>query len=309
MSGLVLFLVSVLTLAAVYVVLSLALNIETGVDGLWDLGIVSFFCAGAYAYAIFTAAPPGEYSKYHFGLNMPIIVGVIAAGIVGMILAYLIGTPSLKLKNEYFLITTFAFAEVINQIVTNEAWLTNGVAGLYQLPQPFKEMFSPSVYSFVLLALLVCAAAVVFYVAERFTRSPFGRSLKALRENEPLAITAGLNPFHFHIRSFIIAGGIAGVAGAFYVWYNTVAMPPMFSADITFFAWTAIVIGGMGNNRGVTLGALIFVLAGESLRFFHLSSEMAIRVASIRLAIIGLLLILILKWRPEGIMPERKEKY
>ncbi|ATW27758.1 branched-chain amino acid ABC transporter permease [Candidatus Formimonas warabiya] len=309
MSGFLLFMVSILGLAMIYAVVALALNLEAGVDGLWDLGIVSFFGVGAYVYTIMTIGPPDAHQKYLFGFGLPIWAGVLAAGVMGALIAYLIGLPSLKLRNEYFLITTFAFAEVIRQVLTNEAWLTNGVAGIYRMPQPFKAYFAPSAYPYILLLILLTAVLVVYFIVQRLTASSFGRSLKALRENEALAMTAGISPYRFHIRSFVIAGFFAGVAGAFYVWYNTVVIPAQFSSDITFFAWMAIVIGGMGNNIGVIVGSIVFVLVGELMRFLHVSSDMAVRLASLKLAFIGMILIAILRWRPEGIFPERKAKF
>ena len=115
MESLLLFLVGILSLAAIYVVLCLALNLEAGIDGLWDLGIVSFFGIGAYTYVLLTAPAAEHHQNYVLGLGLPIWIGVVAAGVMGGIVALLIGIPSLRLKREYFLITTLAFAEVIRQ--------------------------------------------------------------------------------------------------------------------------------------------------------------------------------------------------
>ncbi len=309
LTGTALFLSSILTLAAIYAVIALALNLEAGVDGLWDLGVVSFVAVGAYTYTMLTVSPASAGQSYIMGFGLPMWVGVLAAGIAGSIVAFLIGKPTLKLKNEYFLITTFAFAEVIRQILTNERWLSNGVAGVYNLAQPFKTYFTPSVYPYILLLLLVIIVFIVYVVVHRLTYSTFGRSLKALRENEPLALTAGIRPDRFHIRAFVIAGFFAGTAGAFYVWYSTVITPSLFTSDITFFVWMAIVIGGLANNKGAIVGSVIFVLAGESLRFLDLGSGFAVRMASMKIAILGLILIAILKWRPQGILPEKKVKF
>jgi branched-chain amino acid transport system permease protein len=309
MGGPALFIVSSLTLGAVYALLSLALNFECGVDGLWDLGIVSFFGIGAYTYAIFTIGAPEKMQVYKFGLHLPIIVGVVAAGCMGVVLAYLIGSVSLKLKNEYFLIVTFAFAEVIRQILVNEKWLTNGTAGLYRLAQPFKQYFGPGTYPYILLGLMLVVIAIVFFFMRRLTGGPFGRSLSALRENEQAAVTAGIGPHRYHKKSYMFAGFVAAVAGAFSIWYATLATPGQFTSNVTFVAWTAIVIGGIGNNSGAVLGAFLLILVQDLLRLVPASATLAIALSSVRLALVGAILIAVLRWRPRGILPERRRHY
>ena len=305
MEGLLLFGISLLSLGAIYAVLCLALNVEAGIGGLWDLGIVSFFGVGAYTYTLLTTGPAESHQHYLLGLGLPMAVGLLAAGIAGGLVAYLIGLPSLRLKREYFLITTLAFAEVIRQIYANEGWLTNGVAGIYGLEQPFKDLFSPNAHTYVLFLLLIAAVAVVYLIVQRLALSPFGRVLRALRENEALAMTAGYRPFHYQIRVFVVAGFVSGVAGAFYVWYNTLIVPSQFTADVTFFVWTAVIIGGIGNNRGALLGGFLFILLHDLLRFVQVSSDLAIVLTSLRTALVGAVLILVLRIRPEGLAPER----
>jgi len=307
MTGLLIFMIGVLTLGAIYAILCMALNLEAGIDGLWDLGLVSFFGVGAYTYTLLTCEPAGAGQHYLLGLGLPMWVGVLAAGVMGALIACLIGLPSLRLRKEYFLITTLAFAQVLQQIYANEQWLTNGVAGIYGLPQPLKDHFSPSVHTYALFLLLLVAVAVAYFLVQRLALSPFGRTLKALRENESLAITAGINPFSYHLRSFATAGFLAGIAGSFYVWYNTLVVPGQFSANITFFVWTAVIIGGLGNNRGVLLGGFLFMLINDLLGFLQVSSEMAQVLTSIKTALIGMILIVILRLKPTGLCGERKE--
>ncbi len=307
MEGLLLFLAGLLSLGAIYGIVCLALNLEAGIDGLWDLGIVSFFGIGAYTYVLLTAAPAEGYHEHVLTLGLPLWMGVLGAGIAGAVVACLIGLPSLRLRREYFLITTLAFAEVIRQIYTNETWLTNGVKGIYGLEQPFKSLFDPTTHVYVLAGFLLVLALVAFWIVQRLTRAPFGRALKALRENEPLAMTAGLKPFAYHMRAFILAGTLSGAAGAFYVWYNTLIVPSQFGAEVTFFVWTAVIIGGLGRNLGAFLGGFILILLYDLLRFIQVSSDLQIVLTSVRTALIGLALILILRLRPQGLFPERPE--
>jgi branched-chain amino acid transport system permease protein len=224
---------------------------------------------------------------------------------MGGIVALLIGIPSLRLKREYFLITTLAFAEVIRQVYANEIWLTNGVAGIHSLAPPFRDALAPGAQQLVMFAIFVFAVAVVYWLVQSLTVSPFGRALKALRENEPLAMMAGINPFSHHVRAYVVAGVFSGIAGSFYVWYNTLIIPGQFVADVTFFVWTAIIIGGIGNNRGVLLGGLLFIILHDALRFLPMGNDMAVTASSIRTALVGVVLILVLRWRPEGILAEQ----
>ncbi|MGE0210786.1 MAG: branched-chain amino acid ABC transporter permease [Parvibaculaceae bacterium] len=307
MEGLLLFLAGLLSLGAIYGIVCLALNLEAGVDGLWDLGIVSFFGIGAYTYVLLTAAHGESYHEHVLAFGMPMWVGVIGAALAGAAVAWLIGLPSLRLRREYFLITTLAFAEVIRQIYTNETWLTNGVKGIYGLEQPLKSLVDPTTHVYVLAVLLLLLALLAFWIVQRLTAAPFGRALKALRENEPLAMTAGLKPFSYHIRAFLVAGALSGAAGAFYVWYNTLIVPGQFGAEVTFFVWTAVIIGGLGRNLGALLGGFILILLYDLLRFIQVSSDLAIVLTSLRTALIGLALVLILRLRPQGLFPERPQ--
>jgi branched-chain amino acid transport system permease protein len=135
--------------------------------------------------------------------------------------------------------------------------------------------------------------------------APFGRALKAIRENESLAITAGITPNRQNLMVYVLAGAISGLAGVFYVWFNTIVTPGQFTSDITFFVWTALIIGGLGSLRGALAGGFIFVILHDILRFIPVSGEAAATVSSLRTALIGLVLIAILRWRPRGIFPER----
>lgn len=307
MEGLLIFGVSLVTLGAIYGMVCLALNLEAGAGPLWDLGIVGCFGVGGYTYVLLTAGPAADYQQYLFGFGLPMWVGAIGAAAVAGIVAWLIALPTLRLKREYFLIVTLAFAEVIRQIYANEEWLTNGVAGIYDLRQPMKQAVPASDYGYVLMALCVSGLFVVWAVTHRLVHSPFGRSIKALRENEALAITAGIDPRRVSMRLYVTAGAITGFAGMFYVWYNTLIVPSQFRSDFTFFIWAALIMGGIGNQRGALVGAFVFILLHDSLRFLQVSGEMAVALTSLRTALVGLVLVLFLRFRPDGIFPERPD--
>ncbi len=305
MEGILLFAVSMGTLAAIYGMVTLALNLETGTGPLWDLGIVSFFGIGAYTYVLLTAAPAEAHQHYVLGLGLPMWMGALGAAAAGGFAAWLIGLPSLKLRKEYFLIVTLAFAEVIRQLYINEDWLTNGVAGIYGLEQPLRGLVPARQYGYVLFGLALAGLIGAWLLTRHISLSAFGRSCKALRENEALAITAGIDPRRTSMTLYVLAGAITGVAGMFYVWYNTLIIPGQFTSDLTFFVWAALIIGGVGSSRGALLGAFVFILLHDSLRFLQVSGEMAVALTSLRTALIGAVLILILRFRPDGIFPEK----
>ncbi|MFE3836523.1 branched-chain amino acid ABC transporter permease [Pseudogemmobacter sonorensis] len=306
MEGILLFAVSIGTLAAIYGMVTLALNLETGTGPLWDLGIVSFVGIGAYTYVVLTTGPAASYQHYLYGFGLPMWVGMIGAAVAGAIAAWLIGLPSLKLRKEYFLIVTLAFAEVLRQIYINEDWLTNGVAGIYGLAQPFRGLVEPRSYGYVLFGLSIAGLLAIWYATRMISLSAFGRACKALRENEALAITAGVDPSRTSMVLYVLAGAISAVAGVFFVWYNTLVVPGQFTSDLTFFVWAALIIGGVGSSRGALFGAFVFILLHDSLRFLQVSGETAVALTSLRTALVGLVLILILRFRPDGLFPETR---
>ena len=308
MEGSLLFLMNILTVGAIYATMCLALNFSAGIDGLWDLGLVSFFGIGAYSYVLITAPEAASHQDYILGLDLPMWFGVLVAGVIAWMLAVLVGLPALRLKREYFLITTLALSEVLRQIYSNELWLTNGVAGIYNIAPPFRNLGSPATSGLFLFILLVAISIAVLLLARHITASSFGRSLKALRDNEDLAKTARINPFSSHITSYSFAAFFCGICGGFYTWYTTIIVPSMFMPDVTFFVWTALIIGGLGNTWGAYFGGFIFILIQEGLRFLPFSGEAATTITSIRISLIGLILVLILRIRPEGLIGERPLK-
>lgn len=309
MDGFLLFATSLVTLGAIYGMVCMALNLEAGVGPLWDLGTVGCFGVGGYTYVLLTAAPAADYQHYVLGLGLPMWAGALGAAVVSGLVAWLISLPTLRLRKEYFLIVTLAFAEVIRQIYANEGWLTNGVAGIYGLTQPMKAgIADPTRYPYVLMAICLLGLAAISLYTRQMARSPFGRSIKALRDNEALAITAGIDPTATSRRLYVIAGALTGISGMFYVWYNTLIVPNQFTSDFTFFIWAALIIGGIGSQRGALVGAFIFILLHDSLRFLQVSGELAVALTSLRTALVGLVLILILRFRPDGLFPERVQR-
>lgn len=302
MSGVFVFLASTLALMGIYVILATILNLEAGWGGLWDLGMAGLLAAGAYSYVILTVASDAIV----FAPGLPLWVGIVGASLTSGALAFLIGIPSLRMRGEYFLITTFAFSVVVLQLITTERYITLGATGFHDIARPFEGAVSARDYNFVLLAIVIVVAIVVWLIVDRLARAPFGRLLRALRDNEAAAQSVGKNITRARLQTFVIAGLLIGAVSPIYVWYVRSLSPHHFHVTLAFTVWTALVIGGMGSRWAPVFGAVLLIGMTEAVQFLQISAEHAVLLASARPIIIGLALILILRFRPQGLTPEAK---
>lgn len=308
MSNILLFLSGVIILMGIYALLTLSVNLQYGYAGLMNFGIVGFVAVGAYTYAIVTRGAPVGQDAYLFYFNQPWWVGFIASGVVTTIFALIIGLPTVRVGGDYLLIVTFAFAEVIQDLLSNEAWLTNGTRGYINIQQPFRELIPGQNYQFFLAGLIVLIVMAVYLIAQRVGKAPFGRSLRAMRDNEPAAMATGKNIFSFKMRIFLVGAAICGIAGAMYSWYMTLALPSLFGMSVTFAAWIAVVIGGTGNNKGALVGTIVLLGAQQALKFISTTPELTPMISSIQLILEGLVLIVILRFWPLGLVPEKSPR-
>jgi branched-chain amino acid transport system permease protein len=305
MSNIPLFLAGVISLIGIYALMTLAVNLHFGYAGLMSFGIVGFLALGAYTYAIVTVGPPVGEDRYLHGFGMPWWVGFIAAGGVTALFALLIGLPTLRVEGDYLLIVTFAFAEVIQKLLSNEGWLTNGTRGFINIHQPFRDLIPGRNYQLFLAALIVVIVLICYLISQRVGTSPFGRTLRAMRDNEPAALATGKNVYLFKMQIFLLGAAMIGIAGAMYAWYMTIAMPSIFGMEVSFAAWIALVIGGQGNNKGAILGAIVLLGAPQATKFIQLTPAVAPMISSLQLIIEGLVLVLILRFWPAGLLPEK----
>lgn len=300
------FISGVVIVVAIYAMQALSLNLKAGMAGLIDLGVVGYFAVGAYAFTLVTAPAPTALDKYAFGLGWPLWTGFIIAPIVTGIFALIVGMPALRLRGDYLAIATYAFAEVIRALFANEPKIANGVVGFNSLHQPWREFFTSGPwYQYFYMVLVLAVLFGLFVILSRLNRGPFGRSIRAIRENEAVAVSVGKNVTSMRIKSFVLGGMVAGLAACFYVCFQTLIVPKMFVPEITWTVWIAMTIGGMGNYLGVIIGTFVLVGAQESTRLIQASPSLAPVLASARLIIMGVILILIIRFRPKGILPER----
>lgn len=316
MEGWLVFLAAVLTNALIYGLLALGLNIHFGYSGLLNFGHVAFFAAGAFTSALVTLPPPGsaDYSgSYQIGLGLPVIIGLMAAAGAGGLLALLIGMTSVRLGGHYLAIATFALAEIFALFLANEEWLTRGEFGISAVPQPLRTLVtSGNAYVGLFLVMAAIVLALSFLLVQRLTRSPFGRVLRGIREDEEAARSLGKNTTRLKLKAFVVGGALAGLAGS--VWVHSIGAVHVgqFVPIVTFNVWLAMLLGGVGNNVGVLVGAAILVALRESTRFLgdvpgmdSLTRANPTLLPSLRFIVIGLGLVLVVRFAPDGILPEK----
>jgi branched-chain amino acid transport system permease protein len=313
--GILSFLASFAVMASIYAIFSLGLNVHWGYTGLLNYGIAAFFAIGAYTSALVTTplptGPLADYVDQAIGFNQPIIVGVLAAAILSGLLAIPIGLLTLRLKESYLAICTTGLAECIRLFFQNERWLANGPEGLVGLPQPLHDLVAPQYYHYVYLVIVLVFLALIYFALERGIRSPWGRVLRAIREDEVMAEADGKTVFLFKLQSLALGAVIMGIGGALYAHYAAAIQPGLFTGLFgTFIIWAMLTVGGTGNNKGAILGAFV-VWALWSWSTFLISRVMPAglqtRAPFIRYILIGLILVIVLLKRPRGIIGEEKQ--
>jgi len=288
------YLVAILTLVAIAAITALALNIQWGLCGMINFGLAGFFALGSYTCALLALAGvwPG------FAIGGAVVVCALAAGAVSLL--------SARLSEDFLAITTLGFAEIVHLVALHENWLTRGSLGLPGIPRPFAEWFGGEGYPLVLMLFAWALLLAVFTVLELLARSPFGRALRAVREDEMVAAALGKNVLWLRVRAFAIGGGVLGVAGSVHAFHYTYIDPSQFTPIMTAYAFMAVIIGGRGSNRGLLLGAVSVMVLLEASRFLKdfVGVVDSTQLAALRLIAIGAGLILLLIYRPGGLLPE-----
>ncbi|PRX29293.1 amino acid/amide ABC transporter membrane protein 2 (HAAT family) [Orenia metallireducens] len=297
------YLIFFLIICGIYGIMTLGLNLQWGYTGLFNIGVAGFWAVGAYTSAILTKPPVPEHLG---GFNLPFIVGILAAAVVSGIIAFLIGIPTLRLREDYLAIATIGIAEIIRLIVKNEEWLTNGVRGISGIPKPFHSLLG-NAYNFFYLILVIVVLAIIYFIIQRGIQSPWGRVLRAIREDEEVATTAGKDVFRYRLESLILGAMIMGVGGAIYAHFTSFISPEAFKPmQGTFLVWVMLIIGGSGNSLGALLGALITwsIWSGTEILTSFLPSAITTQAAAFRVILIGVLLEVVLLTKPEGLLGE-----
>ena len=294
-----------LVFASVFAVMVLGLNLQWGSTGLFNVGVAGFVAIGAYTSALLTTPDvPGRVG----GLGWPIAAGWIGAMLSSGVAGLIVGTAALRLRHDYLAITTFGFAVVAQLVALNAQWLTGGPFGVQFIPKPWQGAFGSGVaWNVAYLAIVVLLLALAYAGLERLVRSPWGRVLRAVREDEEAAASLGKSAFRFRLQAFVIGSMLMGLGGALYAHFVGFVAPEDFLPILTFQLWAMLIVGGSGNNRGALLGAYLvwgfWAVSGGLLRSLVPQAEQA-RAASVQVVLIGVLIALMLLWRPRGLVGE-----
>ncbi len=280
------YILRVLTMAMLYMVLALGLNIVPGFNGLLDLGFVGFYGIGAYTAGLLTV---------HFGISFWIIVPLAALN--GALWGILLGAPTLRLTGDYFAIVTFGFSELVVMTMRNELWLTRGPMGLPGIAPP--SIFGHEItldweYFYLVIFLLI----VVVFIVSRLQDSKIGRAWFGIRENEIAAQCCGINLIQYKVTAFAISASIGAAGGAFFANWFKFIHPDMFKFWESVLILCLIVLGGLGSIVGTMLGALVMIPLFEILR-----TVLPQELFNARYLIYGATLVIMMRLRPDGLLP------
>ncbi len=299
--------VDIATLVLIYVMLGLGLNIVVGFAGLLDLGFVGFYAVGAYTYALL----------YHWG-GWSFWEALPFSGAMAALFGFILGFPVLRLRGDYLAIVTLGFGEMIRLLLINLNTLTGGPDGISGIPKPsvfglemtrrasteggttFHDFFGLTfqnqhmvIYLYMMALLL---ALVTLFVSTRLIRMPVGRAWEALREDEIACRSLGLNPTRIKLSAFTLGATFAGFGGAFFAARQGMVNPESFTFIESALILAIVVLGGMGSQVGVILAAILLTVLPELAREF----------AEYRMLMFGLVMVLMMMWRPQGLLPMKR---
>jgi len=298
--------VDIATLILIYVMLGLGLNIVVGLAGLLDLGYVGFYAVGAYTYAMLS---------HYYGLGFWVCLPL--AGLMAALFGFVLGFPVLRLRGDYLAIVTLGFGEIIRILLRNLTQWTggpNGISGIdkptlfgltfeRRAPEgmtPFHEYFGipyNSEYKVIFLYLIALLLVLLtLFVINRLLRMPIGRAWEALREDEIACRALGLNPTLIKLSAFTLGACFAGFAGSFFAARQGLVSPESFTFIESAIILAIVVLGGMGSQLGVILAAIVMILLPELMREF----------SEYRMLMFGLLMVVMMIWRPQGLLPMQR---
>jgi branched-chain amino acid transport system permease protein len=269
------------------------------------VGVVGFFVVGAYAVAILSGPPAPDRVG---GFDLPVPLGLLAAMLAAGLVALVVGVPTLRLREDYLAIATFGIAVTIQLVALNFETLTGGTHGRVSAPRPLAGVFMDRVgANLFFLALTVAILAAAYWALERMVRSPWGRVLRAIREDEMAANSLGKNPFAYRLQAFVMGAMLMGLGGGLYASFIGYVSADDALPTLTFQIWVMLIVGGSGNNKGAVLGAVaVWGLWSFSGWFMAavLPSAFQVRAGALQVILIGLVLALVLVLRPRGLIGE-----
>lgn len=296
MDPLLLYGLNVVVYIGIFAIIAISLNLEYGFTGLGNFGKVAFMLVGAYSYALLAEV------GVHF------IPALIISALVSAFFGLLVSLPALRLREDYLAITTLTFGEILRLIVKAEDWIANGVWGITVPPAISVEGAQFSTGLLVNIGLVFFCLAVSFVFAQLLTNSPYGRIMRAIREDDIAADSLGKNKFKYKAQVFMMGSAIAGLGGALLAQYIGYIEPQMFLPLVTFTIWIMVIIGGPGNNWGVLIGAMLVQLFERGTAIIKDYITLPIDPSNVQYILFGILIILIMMYRPGGLFKESKIK-
>jgi ABC-type branched-subunit amino acid transport system permease subunit len=290
------YLVSVILTAGIYAIFALGLNLQWGYAGLLNFGHVAFMAIGAYTTVLLSMN------------GVPIILAVLAGMVLAGALGAFLGVATLRLHEDYLAIVTIGFSEIIRFILLNWSSLTRGSFGLYGYPRPMEGLVSHEDYNLLLAGVVIVVLLLVYALIEVLAKSPWGRVLKSVRDDEAVSVSLGKNAFSYKVQSLALGSAIAALAGSLLAFYLQYINPNNFQPIETFYAWIMVILGGSGSNRGTIAGAILLWGFFSTTRFLEGYVSLSPSASgALRMVIIGMILIALMMFRPQGLFGRKEE--
>lgn len=289
------YLIHILSLMGIYMLLALGLNLVVGYAGLLDLGFIAFYAIGAYVSAILSC------KGISFWVGLPFVIGISCS------VRYLVGLPIMKLRGDYLAIVTLGFGEITRLFLNNMDNLTNGPKGLPRVGEtlmPLKILNLPLQEEYQFFYLILSFVVLGIFIVHRVEKSKYGRALVSIREEAVAAEVCGVPVHRIKLFVFTLSAGFAAAAGAIYAHWIGFVSPESFTFWESVFLVCMLILGGIGNLKGILLGTFLLVGLPEWLR-----SVLGSDFAMYRMLIFGLLLILMVLFRPQGLLPEKRHEW
>lgn len=298
---------AILTEASIFAVLALGIDMIWGWAGDFDLSAYAYFALGVYVTLVLTIGKPKSPVEYVLGSHLPYLLAVAIAIVVVVAFASIIGAIALRnLREIYFSITTFGAVWAIYYFVENYTPLFNGYNGVFGLYDPMGSGLAYPTYHYLFLGFCVVVLVLVYLLVQRLSKSPFGRMVRAVRDDEMAASVYGRNVFWSKYRTYLFGAGLAGLSGGLFAAYIGAFNPLDWKPTEIFVLYAAILVGGRGNPKGVVLGSfIVYVGFVEMTRYIPSPAARPELGPALRQILIGVLIIVMLRFRPSGLLPER----
>lgn len=298
------YLVFFVTVAAIFSIATLGLNLQWGVSGQFNAGVVGFVAVGGYGLAVLTM-PVSE--QLLVKLNLPFALGLAGSLVVCAVVALVVGLATLRLRSDYLAIATFGIATSIQLLANNLEPLTGGSRGLVGIPRPFESLGMQG-FALGYLVMVLVILAVVYFGLQALLNSPWGRVQRALREDETVCAALGKNVVRFRLTAFVLGAMLMGLSGALYAGFVGTTSPTEFLPIMTFQIWAMLIVGGSGSNLGAIAGSFViwglWTFSGVAI-VTTLPPQHQAQGGAVQAILIGLILVLTLLLRPRGILGAR----